>query len=41
VTAGTVVLGFGLAVALGVVTGAIPAWQSARLSVAGALRRIG
>ncbi len=41
VTGGTAVLGLGLAVTLGVVTGAIPAWQSARLSVAGALRRIG
>jgi len=41
VTAGTIGLGMLLALVLGVVTGAIPAWQSARLSVAGALRRIG
>lgn len=41
VTGGTMVAGLLLAVALGVATGAIPAWQSARLSVAGALRRIG
>ncbi len=41
VTGGTIGLGLLLAVLLGLVTGAIPAWQSARLSVAGALRRIG
>jgi putative ABC transport system permease protein len=41
VTSGTIALGLFLAFILGVVTGAIPAWQSARLSVAGALRRIG
>ncbi|MCI0434470.1 MAG: ABC transporter permease [Gemmatimonadetes bacterium] len=40
-TGGTFIIGTVLALALGVVTGAIPAWQSARLSVAGALRRIG
>ncbi len=40
-TGGTFALGLLLSVALGVATGAIPAWQSARLSVAGALRRIG
>ncbi len=41
VTGGTFLLGLTLALALGLITGAIPAWQSARLSVAGALRRIG
>ncbi len=30
----------GLAAALGIVSGAIPAWQSARLSVVNALRRV-
>jgi len=40
VTGETIVLGIGLALFLGLVTGAIPAWQSARLSVVGALRRI-
>jgi hypothetical protein len=34
-------LGMALAALLGIVSGAIPAMQSARLSVAGALRRIG
>lgn len=41
VTGGTLLFGLLLAVALGLVTGAIPAWQTTRLSVAGALRRIG
>jgi putative ABC transport system permease protein len=40
VTWGTIGLGLVLAAALGLVTGAIPAWQSARLSVADALRRV-
>ncbi len=40
VTAGTIALGLALAIALGFVSGAIPAWQSARLSVAGALRHV-
>jgi putative ABC transport system permease protein len=40
VTAGTIGLGLGLAALLGVVSGAIPAIQSARLSVVGALRRV-
>jgi putative ABC transport system permease protein len=41
ITAETVMLGMGLAALLGIVSGAIPAMQSARLSVAGALRRMG
>jgi putative ABC transport system permease protein len=41
ITAETVMLGMALAALLGIVSGAIPAMQSARLSVAGALRRIG
>jgi len=41
VTGETLALGLLFAVGLGLVSGAIPAWQSARLSVAGALRRIG
>lgn len=41
VTGGTILLGLLLALLLGVITGAIPAWQSARLSVAGGLRRVG
>lgn len=36
----TIVLGLGVAVLLGVVSGAVPALQSARLSVAAALRRV-
>ncbi len=40
VTGGTIVLGLALAAALGLISGAIPAWQSARLSVVGAMRRI-
>ena len=40
VTGGTIVLGLMLAAGLGLISGAIPAWQSARLSVVGAMRRI-
>ena len=40
VTNGTIGLGLLLALALGLVSGAIPALQSARLSVVGALRRV-
>lgn len=40
VTGATIALGMGLALALGVVSGAIPATQSARLSVVSALRRV-
>jgi putative ABC transport system permease protein len=40
VTAGTIALGLALAAALGLVSGAVPAWQSARLSVVSALRRV-
>ncbi|MEZ4587446.1 MAG: FtsX-like permease family protein [Gemmatimonadales bacterium] len=40
VTTGTIGLGLGLAVLLGLVSGAIPALQSARLSVVNALRRV-
>jgi putative ABC transport system permease protein len=41
VTDTTLVLGILTAAALGIITGAIPAWQSARLSVVSALRRTG
>ena len=37
---GTLALGFGIAAALGLISGAIPAWQAARLSVVQALRRV-
>jgi len=40
VTAGTIGVGLAIALALGVVSGAVPAWQSARLSVVNALRRV-
>lgn len=40
VTPDTIALGMALAAALGIISGAIPAMQSARLSVAGALRRV-
>ncbi|MEO8450308.1 MAG: FtsX-like permease family protein [Gemmatimonadota bacterium] len=40
VTPGTIALGMALALLLGLVSGAIPAIQSARLSVVGALRRV-
>lgn len=40
VTNGTVAMGLLLAVALGLISGAIPAFQSARLSVVSALRRV-
>lgn len=40
VTGGTIALGLALAALLGVVSGAVPAVQSARLSVAAALRRV-
>jgi putative ABC transport system permease protein len=40
VTGGTIALGLALALGLGLVSGAIPAWQTARLSVVGALRRV-
>ena len=40
VTAGTMVLGLIMAVTLGLISGAIPAFQSARLSVVNALRRV-
>jgi putative ABC transport system permease protein len=40
VTGGTVALGLGLAMLLGLVSGAVPALQSARLSVVSALRRV-
>jgi putative ABC transport system permease protein len=41
VTDGTIALGLLLGLGLGLVSGAIPAWQSARLSVVAALRRVG
>jgi len=41
VTAGTITLGLAIAVSLGIISGAVPAIQSARLSVAGALRQVG
>ncbi|MCL4212971.1 MAG: FtsX-like permease family protein [Gemmatimonadales bacterium] len=41
VTGGTIALGLAMALALGVVSGAVPAFQSARLSVASALRQVG
>ena len=34
------VLGFGLAAALGLATGALPAWQAMRLRIVDALRRV-
>ena len=37
---GTMGMGFGIAITLGVVSGLIPAWQAARLSVVQALRRV-
>ena len=40
VTAGTIALGLATAVGLGLISGAIPALQSARLSVVSALRRV-
>jgi putative ABC transport system permease protein len=40
VTVGTIGMGLAVAAGLGLVSGAIPAWQSARLSVVGALRRV-
>ena len=40
VTGSTIGIGLALAVALGLVSGAIPAWQSARLSVVSALRKL-
>ncbi|MBM4188882.1 MAG: FtsX-like permease family protein [Gemmatimonadetes bacterium] len=40
VTTGTTLLGFGLALLLGMISGAVPALQSARLSVTSALRRV-
>lgn len=40
VTGGTIAVGLLLALGLGLISGAIPAFQSARLSVVGALRRI-
>ncbi len=40
VTSSTLLLGLGLAVALGLVSGAVPAWQAARLSVVDALRKV-
>ena len=40
VTGGTLAIGMMVALALGLVSGAIPAWQSARLSVVNALRRV-
>ncbi len=39
-TQGTILLGLAMAATLGVVSGAIPAFQSARLSVVSALRRV-
>ncbi len=39
-TTGTFVAGVGISIALGLVSGAVPAWQSARLSVVQALRRV-
>ncbi|NOT09584.1 MAG: FtsX-like permease family protein [Gemmatimonadales bacterium] len=40
VTGGTIILGLVMALALGLVSGAVPAIQSARLSVVSALRRV-
>lgn len=40
VTAGTITAGLTLALLLGLISGAVPAWQSARLSVVNALRRV-
>jgi putative ABC transport system permease protein len=36
----TLAIGFGIAAALGLISGAVPAWQAARLSVVQALRRV-
>jgi putative ABC transport system permease protein len=41
VTEGTVALGLGLALAIGVLAALWPAWRAARTSIAGALRRVG
>ena len=41
VAAGTIGTGLGIAALLGLVAGAVPAWQSARLSVVEALRHVG
>ena len=40
VQGGTIAVGLGIALLLGVVSGAVPAWQSARLSVVDAFRRV-
>ncbi len=40
VQGGTIALGLGIALLLGVVSGAVPAWQAARLSVVQAFRRV-
>ncbi len=40
VTTGTVMTGLGIATVLGVVSGIVPAWQAARLSVVTALRQV-
>jgi ABC-type antimicrobial peptide transport system permease subunit len=36
----TVALGFAIALALGLASGLVPAWQAARLSVVDALRKV-
>jgi putative ABC transport system permease protein len=41
VAAGTIVAGLGIAALLGLVSGAVPAWQAARLSVVEAFRHVG
>jgi putative ABC transport system permease protein len=41
VAVGTIAAGLGIAALLGLVAGAVPAWQSARLSVVEALRHVG
>ncbi|MBI4502122.1 MAG: ABC transporter permease [Gemmatimonadetes bacterium] len=40
VEGGTLALGFAIAATLGVISGALPAWQAARLSVVQALRKV-
>jgi putative ABC transport system permease protein len=41
ITGATLALGLGVSLAVGVLAAALPAWQAARVSIAGALRRVG